>query len=251
MYFGDWRASAPHVTHGSLEERDILTRGDALKPTKKGAVLREINSYSYATLAPHAATTSTRLDGKQEILYFLSGHGAASAGEETAEVYQNVAILMPSKLEFTIKNTGDQPLTMYLIEEPTPAGFRPNPKMLVRDENTLPIASTDGLWSHIVKTLYVTSDGLGTLQSILTVVLDPLTIGKPHVTNHDDIEEVWTSIEGTSLALVGPFLRRQGPGIAYLHPPDNLAPHNNINYSEEEQVKFLYFARYHPHLPRQ
>jgi len=250
MYFGDWRASAPRVTHGSLEERDILTRGDALKPAKKGAVLRFINSYSYATLAARASTASTRLDGKQEIFYFLSGRGVATAGGDTAELHQNLAVLMPANLDFTIKNTGDQPLTMYLINEPTPAGFRPNPRMLVRDENILPITSTDGLWSHIVKTLFVTTDGLGTLQSVLAVALDSLTLGKPHLANHNDIEEVWTGLEGTSLALVGSFLRRQGPGVAYLHPPDNLSPHTNINYAEEGQVKFLYFARYHPHEPR-
>lgn len=250
MYFSDGRASAPIVTHGTLEERNILTRGDALKPTGKGAVLRYINSYSNATLAPQASTASTRLDGKQEIFYFLSGQGTAEAAGETARIVPNVAILMPANLSFTIKNTGQEPLAMYLISEPVPPGFRPNSKMLVRDENTLPITSSDGMWSHIVKTLFVTDDGLGTLQSILTVTLDPLTMGKPHATNHDDIEEVWACVEGTSLALVGPFLRRQGPGVAYLHPPDNLAPHSNINYSEEDQVKFLYFARYHPHEPR-
>ena len=59
-YFGDWRQSAPHASHGALEERDILTRGDALKPEKKGAVLRYMNSYSYATLAPHTSTISFR-----------------------------------------------------------------------------------------------------------------------------------------------------------------------------------------------
>jgi mannose-6-phosphate isomerase-like protein (cupin superfamily) len=247
MYFGDWHGSAPRITHGALEQRDILTAGDALKPTTKGAVLRYAADYSYATLAPRASTAPTRLHGKQEIFYFQSGRGTARAGSDAAEVYQNVAMLMPAELEFTIQNTGAQPLTMYLIEEPIPANFRPNSKMLVRDENTLPIVSTDGLWSHVVKKLFVTDDGLGTLQDVLTVVLDPLTIGKPHVTNHNDIEEVWAAIQGTSVAMVGPFLRRQYPGMAYLHPPDNLAPHTNVNYSEDEQVKFLYFARYHPH----
>lgn len=250
MYFGDWHTAAPRMTHGSLEQRDILTRGNPLKPAKKGAVLQFMNSYSYATLAPRGSTTPTRLDGKQEIYYFASGHGTATAGGENVDLHQNVAVLMPANLEFTIKNTGDQPLTMYLIDEPTPAGFRPNAKMLVRDENTLPIGSTDGLWSHIVKTLFVTADGLGTLESILTVTLDSLTLGKPHIVNHNDIEEIWSSLDGTSLAMVGPFLRRQTPGMAYLHPPDNLAPHTNINYSEQGQVKFLYVARYHPHNPR-
>jgi mannose-6-phosphate isomerase-like protein (cupin superfamily) len=250
MYFNDGRASTPVVTHGTLEERSILKRGDALKPAEKGAVLRYINSFSSATLAPQASTASTRLDGKQEIFYFRSGHGTAEAAGETAKIDPNVAILMPAHLSFTLKNTGQEPLVMYLISEPAPPGFRPNPNMLVRDENTLPITSSDGMWSHIVKTLFVTDDGLGTLQSVLTVTFDPLTMGKPHATNHDDIEEVWAGLEGTSLALVGPFLRRQGPGVAYLHPPDNLAPHSNINYSEEDQVKFLYFARYHPHEAR-
>ena len=250
MYFNDGRTSTPVVTHSTLEERSILKRGDALKPTEKGAVLRYINSFSIATLAPQVSTASTRLDGKQEIFYFRSGRGTIEAGGATVAIVANIAILMPANLSFTLRNTGQEPLVMYLISEPTPPGFRPNPNMLVRDENTLPITSSDGMWSHIVKTLFVTDDGLGTLQSILTVTLDPLTMGKPHATNHDDIEEVWAGLEGTSLALVGPFLRRQGPGVAYLHPPDNLAPHSNINYSEEDQVKFLYFARYHPHEPR-
>lgn len=249
MYFGDWHASAPHATLGSLQERDILTRGDGMKPTKKGAVLRHIDSFSYGSLAPHASTASTRLDGKQEIFYFLSGHGNAVGGGDTVELYTNVAILMPSNLEFTINNTGDEPLTMYLTIEPTPAGFRPNAKMLVRDENTIPISSTDGHWDHIVKPLFNTADGLATLQSVVTVIMDPLTVGQPHKVDHD-IEEIWASIDGTTLALVGPFLRLQTPGVAYLHPPDNLAPHTNINFSEENQAKFLYIARYQGVAPR-
>lgn len=260
MYFGDWRHSAPRLTHGSLKERDILTRGDALNPTHKGAVLRFLNSYTYATLAPHAATQPTRLEAQQEIFYTSSGRGTVSAGGQTVSLSPNVVVLMPANLEFTIRNTGHEPLAMYLINEPTPPGFRPNSTMLVRDENALPIASSDGFWDHIVKTLYTTSDGLATLQSVLTVTLDPLTLGKPHNENHDDIEEVWSALEGTSIAWVGVQLRKQQPGVAYLHPPgtentpDNrtlgTTPHTNINFDPERQNKFFYFARYHPHQPR-
>lgn len=55
LYFGDWHTSPSRIAHGALEERDILTRGDAMSPAKKSPVLRFINSYAYATLAPHAA----------------------------------------------------------------------------------------------------------------------------------------------------------------------------------------------------
>jgi mannose-6-phosphate isomerase-like protein (cupin superfamily) len=229
---------------------DILTRGDAMNPTQKGAVLRYLNSYTYATLAPRASTKATRLDGQQEIYFVESGRGTATAGGQTADLYRNIAVLMPANLEFTIKNTGDQPLTMYLINEPTPPGFRPNANMLVRDENKLPISSSDGMWSHIVKTIFVAADGLGTLQTVLTVTLDPLTIGKPHPFPGEDsneIEEVWTALDGSSLAFVGNQLRRQTPGMALYHIPDNKTPHTSINQSEDTQVRFLYFARYRGH----
>jgi mannose-6-phosphate isomerase-like protein (cupin superfamily) len=250
LYFGDWHGATPRMTHGTLEERDILTSGDALNPTAKGAVLRYVNSFTYATLAPHTATQATRLSGQQEIYFFTSGHGTASAGGQTADLFRNIAVLMPANLEFTLKNTGDEPLTMYVINEPTPAGFRPNANMLVRDENQIPITSSDGFWAHIVKTLFVTSDGLGTLQSVLTVTLDPLTIGKPHPTPGEDtsgIEEVWTALSGKSIAFVGNELRWQTPGMAFYHIPDNKTPHTNINQNQDEQVKFFYFARYVDH----
>ena len=250
LYFGDWHDSKPRTSRGSLQQFDIFTHGDAINPTQKGAVLRFINSYTYSTLAPHASTKAIRLEGEQEIYFVESGRGTAMAAGQTADLFRNVAVLMPANLEFSIKNTGDQPLAMFVINEPTPPGFRPNANMLVRDENKLPITSSDGMWSHIVKTLFVTADGLATLQSVLTVTLDPLTIGKPHVVDHDDIEEVWTALDGTSLAFVGNQLRRQTRGMALYHIPDNKTPHTNINQNEDTQVRFLYFARYHPHEPR-
>lgn len=250
LYFDDWHSKAPRMTHGSLEERDIFTKGDPQNPAKKGAVLRFINSYTYATLAPRASTNPTRLQGQQEIYFVQSGKGSATAGGQTVDLYKSIAVLMPANLEFTLKNTGDEPLAMYVINEPTPPGFRPNATMLVKDENKLPISSSDGHWAHIVKTMFVVSDGLGTLQAVLTVTLDPLTIGQPHVVDHDDIEEVWTALDGSSLAFVSNELRRQTPGMSFYHIPDNKTPHTNLNQNEDSQVKFLYFGRYHPHEPR-
>ena len=249
FYFADWHATTARNERG-LEQRDIFTRGDPQNPSQKGAVLRFINSYKYATLAPQASTKPTKLEGQQEVYFVESGRGSVAAAGQSVDLFPHAAILVPANLEFTIKSTGDNPLEMYVINEPTPAGFRPNSNILLRDENKIPITSSDGLWAHIVKTLFTTADGLATLQTVLTVSLDPLTIGKPHVVDHDDIEEVWTALDGTSLAFVSNQLRRQTPGMSFYHIPDNKTPHTNINQNEDAQVRFLYFARYHPHEPR-
>lgn len=250
LYFGDWHNAAPRTVRGALVERDILTRGDAANPTRKGAVLRYVNSYVYATLAPHGSTVPTTLKDQQEIYFVESGQGSAIAAGQTVELFRNIAVLMPADLEFTLKSTGNQPLTMYVINEPTPPGFRPNPNMLVRDENKIPVSTTSSLWCEIVKPLFDTADGLGTLQSVLTVTFDPLTISRPHLVDHSDIEEVWTELYGSSVAFISNALRRQTPGMAFYHIPDNLTPHSTINPNEDAQVKFLYFARYHPHETR-
>lgn len=250
FYFSDWHNAKPHTTHGSLEERDIYTRGDPHNPAQKGGVLRFINGYSYATLASRASTKAARLDGEQEIYFVVSGHGSATAGGQTTELFRNVAVLVPANLEYTIKNSGDEALAMYLIREPIPPGFRPNTGLLVRDGNKIPIESSDGHWAHIDKPLFVTQDGLGTLESVFIVALDPLTMGRPHVVDHDDIEEIWTALEGTSLAFVSNELRRQTPGMSFYHIPDNKTPHTNINQNEDSEVSFLYLARYHPHETR-
>ena len=250
LYFRDWHGVAPRTIRGSLQMQDIFIRGNPQSPAHKGEVLRFINSYAYSTLPPGSATERTRLDGQQEVYFVASGHGKVTAAGRSEDLSPNIAILVPARLEFTIANTGDQPLTTYLINEGIPDGFRPNPSILVRDENKLPITSSDGHWAHIVKTLFTTQDGLGTLESVLTVAIDPLTMGRPHVVDHDDIEEVWQALDGTSIAFVGNQLRKQTPGMAFYHIPDNKTPHTNINQNEDAQVRFLYFARYHPHETR-
>jgi mannose-6-phosphate isomerase-like protein (cupin superfamily) len=227
--------------------RDVLTRGDAENPPAKGAVLRYVNSYTYATLAPGKSTAPTRLQGQQEIYFVASGAGKVMAGGESFDLYRNVAVLVPAGLEFSLNSSGTEPLAMYVINEPIPAGFRPNPGLLVKDENKIPVASVEGSWCHIVKPLFTTADGLATLQSILTVSFDPLTIAKPHVVDHTDIEEVFTELNGRTMAWVSNALRWQTAGMAFYHVPDNLTPHSTINQDKDEQAKFLYFARYHPH----
>ncbi|MHB9027764.1 MAG: cupin domain-containing protein [Candidatus Latescibacterota bacterium] len=244
-FIGNWRESMPQNTHGSLVERDILSKGDPLNPPRKGAVLKYANRFTYATLYKGYSTTPVTLQGEQEIFYILSGQGSMTAGKKTADLHPGIAVLMPAGLEFTMKNTGAEPLTLYLISEPIPAGFRPNRDMLVVDECTQPVSTSDAHWIGIVKQLFTTADGLGTMESILTCGFSPNTFFHPH-SHVEGTEEVWTGMYDTSWFLLGREICRQPDGTAYLIPTTGKCPHGNFNLSDKH-VRLFYFARYADH----
>ncbi len=237
MYFADWHTSKAQ-TMGPVTEYAVFTKGDPMKPTAKGAILRYVDSYVYATVAPGGSSSLT-LSGKQRVYYFTSGTGTISAGGDSVPVSRNIAVLVPAKLAFTIKNTGTSPLGAYIITEPTPSGFQPGSKLVVKDESSTPVSSAQEEWSRIVRPLFTSSAGLATISSVETVTLDALTITRPFIGTLPNTEHLWMELSGTSIAFIGPYLRRQTPGMAYEHPPDNLAPTANVDYSEDSQVKLL------------
>jgi mannose-6-phosphate isomerase-like protein (cupin superfamily) len=253
LFVSDWQGSMSRFEHGSLVLRDIFIRGDNFAPPQKGAVLREANFFSYGRLAPRASTAPSRLNGCQEVYYVVKGTGEIIAGGQTAALRKDVAVLMPEGLDFVMKSTGDHALEMYVINEPTPAGFHPKDKMVVKDEaaahqrtpaggDPYIVGGASGHWAHIVKELFSPADGLATEQSVITVTINPLTMGEPHP-HRPGQEEIWAALEGTSLLMMGTELRIQKPGMAFMLPPDDYTVHANIN-AGDRPVKFLYFAKF-------
>lgn len=241
LYMCNWRDSQPRHTYGSLVERDVLTRGDPAHPARKGAVLKFVNRFSHASLYAHASTTPATLSGEQVILYFLSGKGNIKSGQKSADLREGIFVLIPDKCSFQMTNTGDEPLTMYLIAEPIVSStFKPPKEMLTVDENILPISSSNGHWSMIIKTAFNIGKELSIIEYVNAIVFDPMTIGHPHA-HLEGCEEVWTSLEGTSILFLGKQIRMQSPGTAYLCPPYGDCTHSNINHMDKP-LKFLYFA---------
>lgn len=250
MFFGDWRESTPRAQFGSLILRDILTRGDHLSPPAKGAVLQSANFIAYGRLAAGASTLPSTLADAQEVFYVMGGQGEISTAGKTVSLHQDIAILMPQGIDFTIRCTGDEDLTMYVIDEPVPADFHPIPQMLMTDERKVQVRTplvpspytnpgASGHWAHVVRDLFNTSDGLATIGDVITVEINPLSLGEPHP-HLPGKEEIWLAIEGTSLAFYGPQLRVQHPGTAYMLRPDAMVQHSNIN-NGDKPVKFLWF----------
>jgi mannose-6-phosphate isomerase-like protein (cupin superfamily) len=250
-FMGDWHDSMPRHEHGSLVLRDILTHGNNLTPPQPGAVLQATNFVSYGRLQPRDVTTPEKLEGQQELYYIDGGAGEITAGGKTSALHKDIAVFMPEGVEFSMKNTGNDDLTMYVVNEPVPKGFTPRKDMMVTDESTVPprtpmeaspytLPGASGHWAHIVRDLFSRADGLATLGDFITVTINPMQMGEPHPHNPGQ-EEIWVAMDGTSLAFIGTQLRVQPPGMGYMIRPDNYMTHSNIN-SGDTPVKFLWFA---------
>jgi len=239
MFMESWQNSIPFNSHGSITERAILTKwdGDQLKPERKGEVLEYVNRLTRATLDAHASTTPTTLKGEQEIFYIMSGKGIVNAGGKTNDLRKGALVLAPEALEFTMTNTGDDLLIMYLINEPVPEGYKPKNEIVVNYEDELPLRN-DGYikvhWSH---------NGRGGISGasigVGRIISNAMTIGQPH-SHTPGWEEVWLVTEGKNLAFLGKEIRWQYPGTAYKVPPTGFTPHTNIN-TTEKPVRFLIF----------
>jgi len=251
MLLGDWRDSMPRHAYGSLVLRDILTRGDNFSPPQPGAILQAANFVAYARLAAGNSTIPSRLQREQNVFYIVEGTGEIAAQGKTAALHKDIAVLMPADIEFLMRNTGDQDLKMYVVSEPVPDGFTPAKSMLLIDETQVPVRTpmaaspftlpgTSGHWAHVVRDLFSKTDGLATIGDLITVDINPMTMGEPHP-HHPGQEEIWVEIEGTSLAFIGTELRVQRPGMAYMIRPDGLMTHSNIN-TGDTPVKFLWFS---------
>lgn len=250
MYISSYKDSMPFQAHGSLIERAVLTRcdGDPMNPARRGAVLKYVNRFSYATLDAHGSTSPTTLKNEQELFLILSGKGKVTAGKKTAELYPGMFFMAPCNLSFTMTNTGDEEMTMYLVAEPAASGFRPNVELFVRDENVTPWTTSNAHWVNAYKDLIMPNDGLATLQMVLTVELYPMTFAQPH-SHIPGCEEVWVTMSGEVYFLLGKQIRRLPFGSAYEIPPNDKVPHANFNVSDKP-IKFFYFARFNDHEPR-
>lgn len=241
LFMSNWKESLPRHVFGSLIERDILTpcKGDPLKPVTRGAVLTNLKAFAHGTLEAENKTQASKLSGEQKIFYFYSGKGVVKSGGKTAEVKKGTAVLMPPELEFTIENTGDQALNMYILTENLPDGFKPRKDMLARDENILPFSSSNVHWTHCYKNMMDKNDGLATLRGLGPVWFNPMTMGQPH--SHEvGVEEIWFSLEGDITILLGKQIRKFPAGTAYKIPPNGKTPHSTINVTDEP-IKVFWF----------
>jgi len=243
LYINHWRNSLPHVGHGGLIERDILTPGDPLKPPRKGAVLKYLKAYKRAVLQPRTESGVFKSQGEQVFFYVTAGTGRVEAGVKKAALEDGSALFVPAGLECRLFNPSAQQLEMIMVVEEITPGFVPNAEISVGSyHDSIPDVGMH--WAHIGRGfIYDVPPKFANPMGFAAVSIDNFDIAQPHV-HGPGCEEIWCQVKGKSLLLFGNRLLEQEPGEAFLIPPNGKVPHSSIN-STGEHMLWLYLGNRH------
>ncbi len=234
LFIGHWQNAMPRLMHGSLVFRDILTSlegEDSLHPTRKSAVLVYNSAISYATLEPGAKAVGQPLENQQQVFYVDSGQAVLRSGKATHTVQKGDAFIVTPKFDWTLDNTGQEPLAMYALTEPLPDGFKPNEQLVVKNrfENDLFMRVH---WSNIDRPIIGQAEGMANYRGLTFVNIDAMTMAQPH-SHNPDVEEAWIALKGQTKLLLGKQLFDLPPGSAYKIPDNGMAAHAHINMTDE------------------
>lgn len=170
----------------------------------------------------------------------MSGKGFVKTGKKSYELRKGAMFLAPEGLEFTMTNTSDELMEMYLINEPVPPGYKPKKEIDINYEGEMPLRNEGYIqvhWSH---------NGRGGIQGATLgtgrLIINEMTIAQPHSHNMSS-EEVWLCTEGKNLEILGKEIRWTTPGMAFRVPPTGFTPHGHINTTEKPVRFMIWIAR--------
>ena len=235
LFVSGWKGSAPRFIHGSMMIQDIFSplEGAILKPSKRGAVLTQLEAVSHATVPSHTSTTSEALKGRQEIFYCFNGEGIIISGGKSQPVRGGFAVLVPPDITFSIQNATSEPLEFYMWTEPVPKGFTPRNDILIRNLETVPFSNTPSHWTNYTRPIFTTADGLALLTGFSEVLIYPMTIAQMHASRPVGTDVVWVAVEGDIYTQLGKKLYHMEPGMGFKNPSDGRVYHGNINTSDK------------------
>ncbi len=244
MFIRGWQESPPRTKFGALTVHDIFlpSEGDPFSPERRGHIMTKFLEFAHAALESGMRTELSTLSSNQIVLYIYGGAGTITGGGKTYDLRDGIGVFVPEKLPFVMKNTGIEPLVMYLISEPVEPGFVPHDSIIIRDERDSRIGYTTGHWSHTAKGLFGKPEGdpFSTMNRIAVIWIDSQTFAQPHSHGSTFADEIWISLSGRVHAQLGKKLYELPPGSAYMVPCNGRTPHSNINVTDTPN-KLIWF----------
>jgi len=241
LVMSDWRESLPQNWFGNLIVRPIFTpnEGDSMRPTKRGAVLKDLKLVARAEVLPRSKTIPSTLEGRQIVAYITDGYGTITAGGKTETLAPGSGVLIPEGLEFIMENGGTEILAMYLYVEPTYPGFVPRKDVLVREGRTGHKVA-GGHWGNVSYQggFFSWEDGFATIFRCAPAGREPMSIANPHASLRDSGDTIWVAVEGEIYDQAGKELRRLRPGMGFANLGDGRYYHAAINVTDKPIMLF-------------
>jgi len=214
---------------------------DSLHPTRKGAVLVNAETVSYAQLEPGSSAHNIEgeLKGIQQTFVVNSGTGVITSGSKKVELSKDMAFVITPGLAFRLTATGDKYMTFYVVTEKIPQGFTPKTTLEVVDNRGK--APVTNAWVNRERPLIAKGDGLSQYGAVTQVEMNSMTMSRPYSADKG-VEEIWIATDGDIDLLFGKELRKLPVGTAYRVPSTGITAHAKINASGKT-AKLIYLVK--------
>lgn len=233
----NWRESPSSVSHGYIIERIILTKQDDSKPGRDGAFLLNMESFSRGYIEGRVTTVPESHERIQEVFYVVRGRGEFDGGGVKRNIREGDAIMIPAGVEHVLKNLEEDPLEILTVREKLPEGVEPKTRHpVIRNYRELPLSQ--GHWVHLShRRLLDANDGLTRITGIFMVTIEPMQTADSHA-HAPGTDEVWYTLEGSAVHIVGQEMCVQTEGDVVGPPPGVI--HSNINHTDKPFRAFLF-----------
>jgi mannose-6-phosphate isomerase-like protein (cupin superfamily) len=231
-----------------LMTRSMLRAGDPYAPGPAGAVLEYRDDLALATLEPRSVTRLIETPTVQ-FYYVRGGVGRLDTGPGTKsyDLLDGVGVLVKPSVKHRFVNTGDQPLSMIMLNWSNNDELTVAQDIKVVDTATVPFGNNRAHWVHAAKSMVGVADGVNI--TISAIYFPPMSYGGPHA-HIKGVEEIWVKTSpGLGYAILGSEIRKVDGVGAFLSPPNGLTTHSSMNPDEERPQVWLYMSRRLPQAP--
>jgi mannose-6-phosphate isomerase-like protein (cupin superfamily) len=241
-FIGYASQSPVRISRETIMTRAILTPGDPSVPGPNGATLRYRKQVVLGMMQPGEATPISTMP-EQQVIYIQSGQARIDDGTSFWDVKPGFTVLIPPNQGHRFTNTGEDQLSMIMMESLPKAGLAAVPGIVVRDANKMMYIEQGAHWNNLSKAPFA---DLG--ERFLLVYLAPMSIAGPHA-HTPETDEGWVKFtDGPTLMQLGSELRSWPINAGIIAPNNGQTVHAAINNSNRIQGWF-YFASTGPTAP--
>ena len=192
---------------GSCQYLAIFGQGDA-----ETRILQSVTRFGEIALEAHASCPSMTYDREEEIYFVLKGAGTLHRGDKTYAMRENDFTYLTPGIEYSVSNTGDQPLRLLVMSFKIPPNISlpatsPPPKIVNLDdvkEETVEGHPTSVLYKLLIGPRTGKRDAIDQSYVVTSFFWMNFAPGGTNFSHHHEAaEEIYLVLEGEGEMVAG------------------------------------------------